>query len=101
MYAITCRVFGRDTMPIGGRPGLLRELPLPVVAKALPVPADDGLGLHDHEVFLPLPEDATDPDPEDAVAVLEPCCGRAFSSACHDNQLQDRLAVGCAIAGPI
>jgi hypothetical protein len=75
----------RDDLGIDGRPsGLRLGLPAPVVAKALAVPADHRLGLHEHEVLLPVLDEAVDHDPEEAVAVVEP---RPLHAALEDVEL--------------
>jgi len=60
------------------------------------VPADDGVGLHDHEVVLPVLEEATNQHPEGAVAVVEP---DTLGAALQDVDLltQDEVLDGRAV----
>src|SRR5215213_8123193 len=47
-------------------------LPPPVELPALPVPADDGLWLNDHQVLTPVPPEPPDQHPEDLVTSAQP-----------------------------
>jgi len=47
-------------------------LPAPVEAESLAVPAEDGLGLDDHERAAPVVPEAKEPNPEDPIRALEP-----------------------------
>jgi hypothetical protein len=63
---------------------LFPRLPSPTESESPPVPADDRLGLDDHEVGLPVGPKSREPDPQDPVRLSK---SRAFHRALEDAEL--------------
>ena len=62
----------RGAVPLPDKPsGRAARDPGPIVAEASPLPAQDGVGRHDHERVLPVGPHPGEPDPEEPISGAE------------------------------
>jgi hypothetical protein len=86
-----------DLSSDGRTPQPVAALPRPKEAESVPMPGDDGFGLHDNERRPPLAPDSGKPDPEQPVDARQPQPTRMRSvkhaelvPVCEDFELQGR-----------